>query len=84
MVEEVRTVQTVEPPAWMRRFMVSEGATPGILDEAARLYLQGRNAGLPQYQIAARTPFQQEAARLASTGIWAYFQMLQAGSLIVG
>ena len=34
---------------------------------------------LPEYQVAGRTPIQQEATNLATQGIGAYMPMLQAG-----
>lgn len=84
MVEEVRQIQTLEPPEWMRRFLVSEGQTPGILDEASRLYTAGLGMQLPQYEVAARTPFQTQAAQMAAAGIGSYMPMLQAGAYTLG
>ena len=48
-----------------------------ILDRAQALGKQAYT--LPAYQVAGRTPLQQQATSLATQGVGAYMPMLQAG-----
>ena len=77
MVEEVRTIQRTEIPDWLRKYQDE------ILTRAQAL---GKDAGfrLPGYQVAGRTPLQQQASQMAAAGLGAYIPMLQAGAGTVG
>lgn len=76
MVEEVRTIQTTEVPAWLRAYQE---------DILARAKALSRDTvAMPAYQVAERTPLQQQATNLATQGVGAYYPMLQAAAGTVG
>lgn len=70
------TTSIADLPSWQKSYATD------ILSRAQAL---GRQAyTLPEYQVAARTPMQQQASQLAVQGIGAYQPMLQAGAGTVG
>lgn len=70
MAETTATTIT-DLPEYQREYLQE------ILQRAQALGKQAYT--LPEYQVAARTPLQQEATSLATQGIGAYMPMLQAG-----
>ena len=65
------TTAITDLPDWQKAYMKE------ILDRAQALGKQAYT--LPEYQVAGRTPLQQSATGLATSGIGAYMPMLQAG-----
>jgi len=76
MVEQVTSTSIADIPEWQKQYMKE------ILDRSQALGKQ--NYTLPSYQVAGRTPMQQQAGDLARQGVGAYAPMLQAGAGSVG
>ena len=76
MVEQVTSTSIADIPEWQKQYMKE------ILDRSQALGKQ--NYTLPSYQVAGRTPMQQQAGELARQGVGAYAPMLQAGAGSVG
>lgn len=70
------TTSIADLPDWQKAY------AEDILKRAQELGKQGYT--LPAYQVAQRTPMQQQAANLALQGIGSYQPMLQAGAGTVG
>ena len=70
------TTAIADLPDWQKAY------AEDILKRAQELGKQGYQ--LPGYQVAQRTPMQQQAANLALQGIGSYQPMLQAGAGTVG
>lgn len=70
------TTSIADLPDWQKAY------AEDILKRAQELGRQGYQ--LPGYQVAQRTPMQQQAANLALQGIGSYQPMLQAGAGTVG
>ena len=73
---ESTVVTRTELPDWLRTFQED------ILTRAQGLGNQ--QITMPQYEVAGRTPFQNQAARMAAQGVGSYMPMLQAGATSVG
>jgi hypothetical protein len=76
MVEQVTSTSISDLPEWQKKYMKE------ILDRSQALGKQ--NYTLPSYEVAGRTPMQQQAGDLARQGVGAYAPMLQAGVGSVG
>ena len=76
MVEQVTSTSVSDLPEWQKSYMKE------ILDRSQALGKQ--NYTLPSYEVAGRTPMQQQAGELARQGVGAYAPMLQAGAGSVG
>jgi hypothetical protein len=76
MVEQVTSTSISDLPEWQKKYMKE------ILDRSQALGKQ--NYTLPSYEVAGRTPMQQQAGDLARQGVGAYAPMLQAGAGSVG
>ena len=76
MVETVTSTSISDLPEWQKSYMKE------ILDRSQALGKQ--NYTLPSYEVAGRTPLQQQAGQLAQQGVGAYAPMLQAGAGSVG
>jgi hypothetical protein len=70
------TTSIADLPDWQKQYATD------ILSRAQALGRQDYT--LPAYQVAARSPMQQQASQLAVQGIGAYQPMLQAGAGTVG
>jgi len=73
---ESTVVSRTELPDWLRTFQED------ILTRAQGLGSQ--EIRMPEYEVAGRTPFQQQAATMAAQGLGSYMPMLQAGATTVG
>ena len=73
---ESTVVTRTELPDWLRTFQED------ILTRAQGLGNQ--QITMPQYEVAGRTPFQNQASRMAAQGVGSYMPMLQAGATSVG
>ena len=73
---ESTVVTRTELPDWLRTFQED------ILTRAQGLGNQ--QITMPEYEVAGRTPFQNQAARMAAQGVGSYMPMLQAGATTVG
>tara|TARA_R110000796_G_scaffold104486_2_gene214357 strand:+ start:18 stop:1019 length:1002 start_codon:yes stop_codon:yes gene_type:complete len=76
MVESVTSTSVADLPEWQKKYMKE------ILDRSQALGKQ--NYTLPEYNVAGRTPFQQQATQMAQQGLGSYAPMLQAGAGSVG
>ena len=76
MVETVTSTSIADLPDYQKAYMKE------ILDRAQGLGKQ--NYTLPSYQVAGRSPLQQQATGLAQQGVGSYAPMLQAGAGSVG
>tara|TARA_R110000782_G_C14797083_1_gene411468 strand:+ start:737 stop:1741 length:1005 start_codon:yes stop_codon:yes gene_type:complete len=77
MVEQVATTTSIaDLPEWQKAYMKE------ILDRTQGLAKQ--NYTLPSYEVAERTPLQNQALNLAQQGVGSYGPMLQAGASSVG
>ena len=76
MVENYTTTSVTDLPEWQKQYMKE------ILDRGQALGKQDYT--LPSYQVAGRSPMQQQATSLATQGVGAYAPMLQAGAGSVG
>lgn len=76
MVENYTTTSVTDLPEWQKKYMKE------ILDRGQALGKQDYT--LPGYQVAGRSPMQQQATSLATQGVGAYAPMLQAGAGSVG
>ena len=76
MVETVTSTSIADLPEWQKKYMKE------ILDRSQALGKQ--NYTLPEYNVAGRTPLQQQATQIAQQGIGSYAPMLQAGASSVG
>ena len=70
-MSELTQTSITDLPEYQRKYMKE------ILDRAQALGKQAYT--LPAYQVAGRTPLQQQATSLATQGVGAYMPMLQAG-----
>ena len=70
-MSELTQTSITDLPEYQRKYMKE------ILDRAQALGKQAYT--LPSYQVAGRTPLQQQATNLATQGVGAYMPMLQAG-----
>ncbi len=70
-MSELTQTTITDLPEYQRKYMKE------ILDRAQALGKQAYT--LPAYQVAGRTPLQQQATSLATQGVGAYMPMLQAG-----
>ena len=70
------TTSIADLPSWQKAY------AEDILARAQQLGKQAYT--LPAYQVAQRTPLQQQATQLAMQGIGSYQPMLQAGATTVG
>lgn len=70
------TTSIADLPDWQKKYMED------ILKRGKALSREGYK--LPAYEVAARTPMQQQAAQLALQGVGSYMPMLQAGAGTVG
>ena len=73
---ETTTTQIADLPEYQKQYLQE------ILQRAQALGKQAYT--LPSYQVAGRTPIQQQATNLATQGIGAYMPMLQAGEQATG
>jgi|TARA_R110000796_G_scaffold85514_1_gene185535 hypothetical protein len=76
MVETVTTTSIADLPDWQKTYMKE------ILDRAQALGKD--NYTLPAYNVAERTPLQQQATQLAQQGVGSYAPMLQGAAGSVG
>ena len=76
MVETVTTTSIADLPDWQKTYMKE------ILDRAQALGKD--NYTLPAYNVAERTPLQQQATQLAQQGVGSYGPMLQGAAGSVG
>jgi len=76
MVETVTTTSIADLPDWQKTYMKE------ILDRAQALGKD--NYTLPAYNVAERTPLQQQATELAQQGVGSYAPMLQGAAGSVG
>lgn len=76
MVETVTQRSITDLPEWQQKYMKE------ILDRAQALGKQAYT--LPEYQVAGRTPLQQQASSLAAQGVGSYMPMLQAAGAGIG
>jgi hypothetical protein len=76
MVDTVTSTSIADLPEYQKKYMTE------ILDRAQALGKQ--NYTLPSYNVAGRTPLQQQATQLAQQGIGSYAPMLQAGASSIG
>lgn len=70
MADTVTSTSIADLPDWQKSYMKE------ILDRAQGLGKQSYT--LPSYQVAQRTPLQQQATNLAAQGVGSYMPMLQA------
>lgn len=70
MADTVTSTSIADLPEWQKSYMKE------ILDRAQGLGKQSYT--LPSYQVAQRTPLQQQATNLAAQGVGSYMPMLQA------
>jgi len=76
MVETVTSTSIADLPDWQKTYMKE------ILDRAQALGKD--NYTLPAYNVAERTPLQQQATQLAQQGVGSYAPMLQGAAGSVG
>jgi len=76
MVDTVTSTSIADLPDYQKAYMKE------ILDRAQGLGKQ--NYTLPSYEVAGRSPLQQQATGLAQQGVGSYAPMLQAGASSVG
>jgi hypothetical protein len=76
MAEAVTSTSIADLPEWQKAYMKE------ILDRSQALGKQ--NYTLPEYNVAQRTPLQQQATELAQQGVGSYAPMLQAGAASLG
>jgi hypothetical protein len=76
MVDTVTNTSIADLPEWQKKYMKE------ILDRSQALGKQ--NYTLPEYNIAGRSPLQQQATQMAQQGVGSYAPMLQAGAGSVG
>jgi hypothetical protein len=76
MVDTVTSTSIADLPEWQKKYMKE------ILDRSQALGKQ--NYTLPEYNVAGRSPLQQQATQMAQQGIGSYGPMLQAGAGSVG
>jgi hypothetical protein len=75
-MSEVTQTTITDLPEYQQKYMKE------ILDRAQALGKQSYT--LPSYQVAGRTPLQQQATSLATQGVGSYMPMLQAGERATG